>query len=607
MTPDAIAALNLGALLRDGFRLTTAEAIAIVHGACVEASAGAAPAVPAHLDDVWITGAGKLRITAPADAGEGRRSAVAALLEALLPRTSDEAEFAVSDALRTLPARLRQAGGVSRKDDLRYLLLILSKYLPSNAAGLLEQVARRARERSTTSLESKGHANTLVASAPSVAKSSSVVTTAIASKSTTVDSTPSDDSRTIVSTGPMVDNGVQIARTPMVARSAGVAGTPVAGKRMTVDSGLPVHRNTPVESAPVVESSVGDLPLQVDGPTFPAPARPVATKDYVPLIAGSVLLMALAGFVGYRIMSNSGEPAPVVKTTTAKPPLAAAEPRIVERDRPQPSESPPVANTNPAPLDLPVANGAFSPSLSGNGTLLFHAGRNASGQLFTTTVDGHGGVTTAEPLINDGARNYHPRLSPDGTRVAFDSDREGERAVYVADRNGTSITRVSGTGYAAVPSWSPDGTRLAFIKAEPDRPRVWNLWLLNLATGELQRHTAFRRGQVWSASWFPDGHRVAYSHEDRLIVSDLRSGAREVQASPVKGRMVRTPAVSPDGRRIVFQVHGNGVWMLDLATDAVRRVLDDVTAEEFAWDPSGRRIAYHSRRAGKWQIWMMPS
>ncbi len=420
--------------------------------------------------------------------------------------------------------RLRQAGEMAGKDDLRYLLLILSKFLPSNAAGLLEQVARRARERSVTALQSDGAA-----------------------------------------------------------------------------SGMPV------EGAPAVESSMGDLTLQVDGPTFPAPARPVATKNYVPLAAGSVLLLALSGFVGYRMMSNAGEPAPVATTTRVEPPSAPAEPRIVQRDRPPASASTPVDNTNPAPLDLPVANGAFSPSLSGNGTLLFHAGRNASGQLFTTTVDDHGGVTTAEPLIKDGARNYHPRLSPDGTRVAFDSDREGERAVYVADRNGTGIRRVSGPGYAAVPSWSPDGTRLAFIKAEPDRARVWNLWLLNVATGELQRHTAFNRGQVWGASWFPDGHKVAYSHEDRLIVSDLQSSAKDVQPSPVKGRLVRTPAVSPDGRRIVFQVYGNGVWMLDLATEEVRRVLDDVTAEEFAWDPSGRRIAYHSRRAGKWQIWMMPS
>ena len=237
--------------------------------------------------------------------------------------------------------------------------------------------------------------------------------------------------------------------------------------------------------------------------------------------------------------------------------------------------------------------------------MLFHAGRNTSGQLFTTIVDHQGRAAAAEPLLIDRARNYHPRLSPDGTRLAFDSDRDGERAVYMADRNGERVTRVSGRGYAAVPSWSPDGTLLAFIKAEPDRARVWNLWLMNVATGELQRHTSFRNGQIWGASWFPNGYRLAYSHEDRLILLDLHSGADEIHESPVKGRLVRTPAVSPDGRRIVFQVYRDGVWMLDVATGATRRVLDDVTAEEFAWDPDGQRIAYHSRRDGQWRIWLM--
>jgi Tol biopolymer transport system component len=237
--------------------------------------------------------------------------------------------------------------------------------------------------------------------------------------------------------------------------------------------------------------------------------------------------------------------------------------------------------------------------------MLFHGGRNSSGQLFATTVDDHGRAAAPEQLIDDGARNYHPRLSPDGTRVAFDSDRDGERAVYVAERSGEHVTRVSGGGYAAVPSWSPNGTQLAFIKAEPDRARVWNLWLLDVVTGDLKRHTGFRSGQVWGASWFPDGRRIAYSHEDRLVLLDLQSGVDEILESPIKGRLVRTPAVSPDGRRIVFQVYRDGAWLLHLLDGRMRRVLDDPSAEEFAWAPDGRRIAYHSQRDGHWGLWVV--
>jgi Tol biopolymer transport system component len=208
-------------------------------------------------------------------------------------------------------------------------------------------------------------------------------------------------------------------------------------------------------------------------------------------------------------------------------------------------------------------------------------------------------------IVDDGARNYHVQPSPDGTRVAFDSDRDGERGVYVANRDGTGVTRVSGPGYAAVPTWSPDGTQLAIVRAESDRPHVWNLWLLTLETGEGRRLTRFRYGQTWSASWFADGKRIAYTHEDRLVVLDLAAGATRQFESPLKGRLVRTAAVSPDGNHVIFQVARSGAWLLDLRDGTMRCVLTDPTAEEFAWSPDGRRVAFHSRRDGQWGIWIM--
>src|SRR4029079_945502 len=71
---------------------------------------------------------------------------------------------------------------------------------------------------------------------------------------------------------------------------------------------------------------------------------------------------------------------------------------------------------------------------------------------------------------DDGARNYHVQASPDGARVAFDSDRDGERGVYIANRDGTEVHRVSGAGYAAMPTWSPDSKRLGVVRADTDQP-----------------------------------------------------------------------------------------------------------------------------------------
>jgi hypothetical protein len=52
-------------------------------------------------------------------------------------------------------------------------------------------------------------------------------------------------------------------------------------------------------------------------------------------------------------------------------------------------------------------------------------------------------------------------------------------------------------------------------------------------------------------------------------------------------------------------VYRDGVWLLDVRDGSARRVLDDPTAEEFAWDPKGRRVAFHSRRGGGWSIFVM--
>ena len=247
----------------------------------------------------------------------------------------------------------------------------------------------------------------------------------------------------------------------------------------------------------------------------------------------------------------------------------------------------------------------FSPAFSNVGSAVFyHRNEGAGTALMKAEYDGESGDLRVINIVEDGARNYHVRPSPDGTRIAFDSDRDGERGVYLAAADGRDVERVSGPGFAAVPSWAPDGTRLAYVRSESDG-RTWNLWLLDLQTREVRRLTSYRYGQPWGASWFPDGRRIAYSHEDRLKVLDVVTGATRTYKTPQAGHLMRTPAVSPDGRHVAFQVFRDGAWLLDLQDGSMLRILSDPTAEEFAWDATGRRLAFHSRRSGQWSVWIM--
>ena len=259
---------------------------------------------------------------------------------------------------------------------------------------------------------------------------------------------------------------------------------------------------------------------------------------------------------------------------------------------------------------LPAAETpAFSPAFASGGTaLFFQTGgtheRSSAIEVARWRGDPADGLRIMN-VVSDGARNYHAQPSPDGRLIAFDSDRDGVRGVYVADRDGTHVRRISGEGYAALPSWSPDGSRLAFVRAEPGAPSVWNIWIQPLAGGPPQRVTRYRDGQTWTASWFPDGDHIAYSHQEELTILDLATSQAWHFASPVPGRLVRTPAVSPDGSRVVFQVFRSGVWMLNVHDASMERVLADPTAEEFAWAPDGQRFAFHSRRDGQWSIYVL--
>jgi Tol biopolymer transport system component len=562
--------INVGILHERRVPLFTREVAAVMHevasrlaDADEEGRAVAAPTI----DELWVTDAGDLIIdqvsASESNVGrEGTMNALASMLESLLPTIRRHPDYAVPGSFRILAPRARGwPPGLPPIDTPQALATAVARYRSGDTTHVLRSLYERA----------SPYATAAAAVTASTATTAAVAETDRLPTQSPASSTPPVTAVWVRPPPSRVDR-----HAPRNLWLLGVLATAFAfvvayevARRVTPrpETARPAHEHAAaVAGSPVAESEITLQESAAADAARPAPLPPQTSA--IP---------------NAPVTANSRSRSPSTIDTEAGDPIPTA----------------------PAPLALAQPGPVFSPSFAATGSsLVFHAGRDPVAQLMTADLDDPSAPLEVLTVVGGTARNYHARVSPDGRYLAFDSDRNGERGVYVANRDGTNLRRISGDGFAAVPSWSPDMRALTYVRAEPDRPQVWNLWRFDRSTGQQTRLTSHRYGQTWGASWFPDSRRVCYSHEDRIVVLDTESGDTHTYASPLPRRLVRTPAVSPDGRVVAFQVIRNGVWLLNLSDGAMRRLIEDPSAEEFAWSPDGRRLAYHSRRSGEWRIWI---
>ncbi len=170
------------------------------------------------------------------------------------------------------------------------------------------------------------------------------------------------------------------------------------------------------------------------------------------------------------------------------------------------------------------------------------------------------------------AGDWDPHLSPDGKGVVFHSMRSGNRDVWVLSEIGKTPRQLTPHAVSDTsPVWSPDGRKIAFSSP---RSGVWETWVILLEGGEPMQLTA---GPVEPgyATWSPDGRWVATSgvSQSGLWRVPSEGGDEELITQGPAGRAL----YSPDGSHIYFigrdQTAGN-LWAVSLADGSERPLTD---------------------------------
>jgi len=228
--------------------------------------------------------------------------------------------------------------------------------------------------------------------------------------------------------------------------------------------------------------------------------------------------------------------------------------------------------------------------------------------------------------------NLRPRISPDGEKIAFFSDRKDYTRILITNKKGKVLHQVSQTGFGGFfesfhpfrsgMCWSPDGKQLAFVTLHKGRDEIR---IVNVDKKKLIKRIRLPLGSISSPDWSKNGKEIVFSAItdglSDLFIYNIESDSLKRLTKSLQYEA--DPHFSPDGQKILFSIedttgsamHPNSPYgstpselaILELSTGNISKITNTKWNEKQpCFSPDGKSITYVSDRNGLDNLYICP-